>query len=226
MCKKPGTVKTILSILLTVSIFIGITPVSAVSVPDTFGTADIGSYDTEGFKVPDIIDEEERSVNAYIGRLKEDENDLYTFIFKNEDGSNTMRVFDHPVKYVDNKGETRDISLEISTDNDGSFKAADHMINTSFGNDLSEGIGLEYDDVRIEMTARAENSKLDSSAMSLQSHAEVHKQYIQMGPFSFSNIIIKNSSGSWISNTVAPYAYAHYGYSGNSYNFTVYGPVD
>ncbi len=159
MCKKPGTVKTILSILLTVSIFIGITPVSAVSVPDTFGTADIGSYDTEGFKVPDIIDEEERSVNAYIGRLKEDENDLYTFIFKNEDGSNTMRVFDHPVKYVDNKGETRDISLEISTDNDGSFKAADHMINTSFGNDLSEGIGLEYDDVRIEMTARAETSE-------------------------------------------------------------------
>ncbi|MBO4868814.1 MAG: DNRLRE domain-containing protein [Clostridia bacterium] len=158
MHNKPGMIKTILSLLLTVSILIGITPVSAVSLPNAAETSDTESYSSEEFKVPDIIDEEEQAEKSYVGRVKEDEKDLYTFIFKNEDGSNTMRVFDHPVKYVDDKGETRDISLEISKDKDGSFKAADHIMKASFGNDISEGIGLEYDDVRIEMTAKADNN--------------------------------------------------------------------
>jgi len=67
---------------------------------------------------------------------------------------------------------------------------------------------------------------LSSSSMQLQAHAEVHLQYIQMGSFSFSNIKIKNSSGSWISNTSTPHANTHYEYNGNAYYFTVSGPVD
>ena len=67
---------------------------------------------------------------------------------------------------------------------------------------------------------------LSSSTMSLQAHAEVHLQYIQMGPFAFSNIAIKNTSGSWISNAKTPHADDHYEYSGNSYSFTVSGPIE
>ena len=66
---------------------------------------------------------------------------------------------------------------------------------------------------------------LSSSSMQLQAHAEVHLQYIQMGPFSFLNINIKNSFGSWISNTSTPHANTHYEYNGNAYYFTVSGPV-
>ena len=144
MRTKSRAVSVILSLFLVVVMLIGMTPVSAISIPNTSETTDVTSYKSEEFKVPDIIDEEEQAERAYTGRVKEDETDLYTFVFKNEDGSNTMRVFDHPVKYVNDKGETRDISLEISKDKDGSFKAADHMIKASFGNDISEGIGLEY----------------------------------------------------------------------------------
>lgn len=158
MRTKSRAVSVILSLFLVVVMLIGMTPVSAISIPNTSETTDVTSYKSEEFKVPDIIDEEEQAERAYTGRVKEDETDLYTFVFKNEDGSNTMRVFDHPVKYVNDKGETRDISLEISKDKDGSFKAADHMIKASFGNDISEGIGLEYDDIRIEMTAKAKNN--------------------------------------------------------------------
>ena len=67
---------------------------------------------------------------------------------------------------------------------------------------------------------------LSSSMMSLQAHAEVHLQYIQMGPFSFSNIHIKNSSGSWMNNTNSPHADTHYECNGSPYYFTVSGPVD
>lgn len=166
MHRKPRMINVLLSLILTVSILIGMSPVSAINVANSTDTVDKGSYDSDEFKVPDIIDEEEQAEESYIGRVKEEENDLYTFVFKNEDGSNTMRVFDHPVKYVDDKGETRDISLEISIDKDGSFKAADHMIKASFGNDLSEGINLEYDGVRIGMTAKTVSSEKESVELS------------------------------------------------------------
>lgn len=166
MRTKSRAVSVILSLFLVVVMLVGMTPVSAISIPNTSETTDITSYKPEEFKVPDIIDEEEQAEKSYVGRVKEDEKDLYTFIFKNEDGSNTMRVFDHPVKYIDDKGETRDISLEISKCKDGSFKSTDHMIKASFGNDISEGIGLEYDDVRIEMTAKAESNEKAKAGLS------------------------------------------------------------
>jgi len=163
---KTKTVKIFLSLMLVASIFSSIMPISATRIVDVAKTSEFDSNDSEKFKAPDIIDEEEQEEKSYIGRVKEDEKDLYTFIFKNEDGSNTMRVFDHPVKYIDDKGETRDISLEISKDKDGTFKAADHMIKASFGNDISEGIGFEYDDVRIEMVAKAENNVKTKAGLS------------------------------------------------------------
>ena len=166
MIKRTGPVKSLLSILLTVSILFGITPLSAVSVPVVPETENVRQNPTEAFKAPDIIDAEEQAEKSYAGRVKEEEKDLYTFVFRNEDGSNTMRVFDHPVKYVDDKGETRDISLEISKDKDGSFKAADHMIKATFGNDLSEGIGLGYDGVRIKMTAKTVSGEKESVGLS------------------------------------------------------------
>ncbi len=163
---KTKTVKIFLSLMLVASIFSSIMPISATRIVDVAKTSEFDSNDSEKFKVPDIIDEEEQEEKSYVGRVKEDEADLYTFVFKNEDGSNTMRVFDHPVKYIDDKGETRDISLEISKYKDGSFKSTDHMIKASFGNDISEGIGLEYDDVRIEMTAKAESNEKAKAGLS------------------------------------------------------------
>ena len=59
---------------------------------------------------------------------------------------------------------------------------------------------------------------------SVLGQAEVHKKLIEMGPFSFSSVLIKNSSGTWVNNTAAPTATTPYSWSGSATNFTVSGP--
>lgn len=115
--------------------------------------------DTHGnFDIPDIIGKEEVEKNHYVDRLKEEEKDLNSFIFKNEDGTNTLRMFNHPVKYVDKSGGTKDISLEITKNIDETFDSTNHIINATFGSDISEGINLTYDDINIEMVADIDNN--------------------------------------------------------------------
>ena len=118
------------------------------------------------FLIPEIIDREEQIENGYVRRLKEDEQDLYTFVFLNGDGSNTMRVFSHPVKYLDNNGFTRDISLVIEQNETGSYSAADHMINVDFGSELSAGINLEYSDTKVIMNALTEDDSISYANLS------------------------------------------------------------
>lgn len=103
-------------------------------------------------ELPSIVDEEEALQNGYIGRMYAEEKDLYSFVFQNEDGTNTLRVYSHPVKYVDSAGRVRDISLKIQEKQDGSFRTANHEIITTFQKELSDGIFLEHEDVKIKMT--------------------------------------------------------------------------
>lgn len=103
------------------------------------------------FVLPDIIEQTEASANGYVGRVTEQENDLYTFVFQNEDGSNTMRVYSDPVKYVDDNGIVRDITTDLEALSDGSFRTADNNVVTTFAKQLSDGITLAYDDIEIKM---------------------------------------------------------------------------
>lgn len=98
---------------------------------------------------PDIIEKNEY-VN-YSARLRDDEKDLYSFIFKNKDGSKTLRSFEHPVKYLDNKGNIKDISLSIKNNKDGSFGSDQHFVGVSFASDLVDGISLGYKKTQINM---------------------------------------------------------------------------
>lgn len=42
----------------------------------------------EIFELPDIVDSVEAKENGYVSRVKTQEKDLYTFVFKNANGSN------------------------------------------------------------------------------------------------------------------------------------------
>lgn len=119
--------------------------------------------DTTPFICPDVIDAEELKTNKYVRRLYELENDLYSFVFLNADGNSTLRVFDHPVKFSDKKGEIKDISLNISRREDGSLGSEAHMIDASFGASLSLGVGLSYGETNIRMTY-ASASENDATA--------------------------------------------------------------
>ncbi len=103
------------------------------------------------FELPDIVDAAEARKNDYIGRVKSEEKDLNTFVFANGDGTTTMRVYSHPVKYSAADGSVRDISLDINPKAGGGFVTADHEIITTFARELSDGISLEYADIDISL---------------------------------------------------------------------------
>ncbi len=109
----------------------------------------------KAFELPAIVDEEEAVQNGYVGRAYAEEKDLYTFVFQNKDGTNTMRVYSHPVKYTDSDGNIQDISLKIKKNGDGSFSTASHEIITTFQKELSDGIVLEHEDVKLKMVPEA-----------------------------------------------------------------------
>lgn len=68
------------------------------------------------------------------------------------------------------------------------------------------------------------SSTLSSNSVGVECYAEIHKKQIEMGPFSFSNVKIKDSSGTWGNNTVTPTAPSPYSCSGTATSFTVSGP--
>lgn len=107
------------------------------------------------FELPDIVDKAE--ANNYIGRVKSEENDLNTFVFANGDGTNTMRIYKHPVKYMADDGTVRDISLDVKAKDDGGFVSADHEIVTTFERKLTEGINLTYDSIDVTLIPKFES---------------------------------------------------------------------
>lgn len=119
-------------------------------------TVEISNPTVESFHVPDSIDQNEADLYGYIGRELEDEKDLYTFVFRDSEGGYTMRTFAYPVKYMNEKGETKDISLRILDGEDGSFYDADHPVRIEFPQKLSQGITLSYEDVNIWMSVNGE----------------------------------------------------------------------
>ncbi len=137
MRKKYKLLSLIITVCIAAPALTGITFTNADSVDD--------------FTLPDIVDSEEARENRYVGRVTEDETDLYTFVFQNGSGSKTMRVYSHPVKYVASNGEIRDISLEVQKKADGSFITADHEIITAFERNLTDGISLTYNDIEVTL---------------------------------------------------------------------------
>ena len=115
----------------------GFAPANAVTTVTTTAA------DSEVFELPDIVDSVEAQANGYVGRVEAEEKDLYTFVFANGDGTNTMRIYSHPVKYVAEDGSVRDISLELEAKTGGGFVTADHEIVTTFESKLTDGITLE-----------------------------------------------------------------------------------
>ncbi len=64
-------------------------------------------------------------------------------------------------------------------------------------------------------------TKVDSG---VQANAEVHKDGIEMGPFTFSTVKIKTSSSAWINNIFNPTYDSPYSTSGGPTQFTASGP--
>lgn len=105
----------------------------------------------EEFELPDVIDKREADEKGYIGRVREEEKNLNTFVFENSDGTKTIRVFDYPVKYEDKDGRIKDITNYIRKAEEGTFETKDNSIRTKFPKYFNEGITLNTEKVNIEL---------------------------------------------------------------------------
>ncbi len=138
-----------LSLFLAVLLAFSVFPFSTAYAVE--GTETVDTRQTEEFALPDIVPEEEAVERGYIGRVKEEEKDNFTFVFKDSENMRTMRVYSHPVKYTDKDGNTKDITLDIQSRPGGGFETKDNSIKTTFGAKLSDGIRLQSEDVDIKL---------------------------------------------------------------------------
>ncbi len=127
----------------------------------------------EPLTFPEVISEEEQVQNCYVARLNALEEDLNTLVFANADGNYVMRLFQHPVKYLDSNGEVQDITLEIEEAGNGSFQTADNSIVTTFSRRLEDGIRLRDSQVDIVMKPVLPQAVLAQSASAAKADANV-----------------------------------------------------
>ena len=121
------------------------------------GTAQVGS---EKIQLPDIV-KEDINASQFTGRSPAKETNLNTFVFKNQDGTQTMKVYSHPVKYIDEKGKVQDISTDIKLNANGTFETKANSIKTTFSKVLKDGITLKHDMVNIRLVSdKLSNAKL------------------------------------------------------------------
>lgn len=64
--------------------------------------------------IPEGISAEQITEKAHVNRLRAQEKDLKTVIFQNKGGSKTAYYYNKPVKYLDENGEVKDKSTDIS----------------------------------------------------------------------------------------------------------------
>ena len=105
-------------------------------------------------ELPEIVAQEAPLNHGHVGRLENEEQDnLNQFIFLNQDGSKTMYLYDHPVKYRDEAGNIHDISLNIADTDDTAypFRTEANWAVTAFPRELANGITLESESAQIKM---------------------------------------------------------------------------
>lgn len=116
------------------------------TVEEGFGTLDTNT-------VPEIVGYDTAVARSHIARMYDEEGDnLNQVIFLNADGTRTAYFYDHPVKYVDETGKIKDISLNIAeADVAGQFETAANSSVTTFSKNVTDGIGLRNKDTSISL---------------------------------------------------------------------------
>lgn len=140
------TISLSLALFLSLSLILAPLPALAASEPD---------------KPSRLTPEEVRAELAETRgqRIPEEEFDLYSKVFSNGDGTNTLTSYSHPVKYVDEKGEIRDISLKLKEEKDGGFRTEQSNILLELPERLSGGIALSHGGVGITMIPKDAEEK-------------------------------------------------------------------
>jgi hypothetical protein len=96
-----------------------------------------------------------------------EDDDLNRVVFLNADGTQTAYIFDFPVKYVDEKGAIKDITLDIADSNKlGQFETASGSSVTTFSRNATDGIRLVGNDTVISLVPHIPVTRLGAELSS------------------------------------------------------------
>ncbi len=154
------------------------------------------------FEIPEIISLKDIKTNMNVNRLYLQENDEYTAIFQNKDGSKTMYLFNEPIKYTDKYGVMRDKQTELTNSVasvDKSLKGTyiyvneENDVNTFFPSILSHETGMlvKNDKYEIEFSPKTEDDvKVSASEITIKLSSYGHKKdYVE-----YDNVFGENST--------------------------------
>ncbi|MBE6880841.1 MAG: DNRLRE domain-containing protein [Ruminococcaceae bacterium] len=154
------------------------------------------------FEIPEIISLKDIKTNMNVNRLYLQENDEYTAIFQNKDGSKTMYLFNEPIKYTDKYGVMRDKQTELTSSVDSVDKSLngayiyvneENDVNTFFPSVLSQETGMlvKNDKYEIEFSPKTEDDvKASASEIVTKLSSYGHKKdYVE-----YDNVFGENST--------------------------------
>ena len=104
--------------------------------------------------LPTFINAEVALEKKHVHRVKEQEENLRTVIYQNQDGSKSTYLFAQPVKYVDENGTVKDRSTKISAINSGvyAYGMTDNLTKAYFPSSSQNGTKITLNDYAITVT--------------------------------------------------------------------------
>ncbi len=116
--------------------------------------------------LPEFVTREMLKLNNGVTRLKDEEPDLNSVIYRNLDGSKTLYMFSENVKYIDENGVVKDKSNKVTAVKDiqgYSYSNVHNDISVLFPKTftIDKGVLVEKDDINIEMYPRVELTELE-----------------------------------------------------------------
>ncbi len=159
------------------------------------------------FEIPEIISLKDIKTNKNVNRLYLQENDEYTAIFQNKDGSKTMYLFNEPIKYTDKYGVMRDKQTELTSSVESVDKSLsdkyiyvneENDVNTFFPSVLSQETGMlvKNDKYKIEFSPKTDgNIQASASEIATQLSSYGHKKdYVEYNDVFGENSTIQYSA--------------------------------
>ena len=128
--------------------------------------------------------------------INHDVDDEYTITVKNDDGTNTVHIFQTPIKYVD--GETiklkKDTLVEssenISLFKNYAYESVDNEVKSYYPENISDGIKMEYDDYSVSSTPVLTSTQNNTRSTQASTVSKIENSVLYTGTFD-SNISLE-----------------------------------
>lgn len=131
------------------------------SIPDNNENTKLEFYNNILTKeeLPAAVSYENSLTYGHKERLQLSENNEFTLVFKNTDDTETKYLFSYPVKFKDDNGEWKDISMKLTYDNNlEKYITKQSNILSAFSKNSFDGISLKYNNIDIKLIPITETS--------------------------------------------------------------------